>query len=215
MAVSRCRDCRQQGCMLLQKFRQRLAELDRNPRLGGCANQRPVEETIHPRLQVWQTVVDGRLVALFSDEKRNIGDIRQRIVPHNILPAFHLAIQSSQIFFQFLGRLFDFKIVGDFTAGVLQPRVAVIDPYPCPRAPERVLRHKRYLRIFLFQVFVDDRRFVDDGVAIYQYGNFAVGVSFKQLFRLVFEIAFDELVGYLFFRQDKPCPVGIRSGTVR
>ena len=50
MAVSRCRDCRQQGCMLLQKFRQRSAELDRNPRLGGCANQRPVEETIHPRL---------------------------------------------------------------------------------------------------------------------------------------------------------------------
>jgi len=71
------------------------------------------------------------------------------------------------------------------------------------------------LGIFLFQVFVDDRGFVDDGVAIYQYGNFAVGVSFKQLFRLVFEIAFDELVGYLFFRQDKPCPVGIRSGTVR
>jgi hypothetical protein len=71
------------------------------------------------------------------------------------------------------------------------------------------------LRIFLFQVFVDDRGFVDDGVAIYQYGNFAVGVSFKQLFRLVFEIAFDELVGYLFFRQDKPCPVSVRSGTIR
>ena len=103
MAVSRCRDCRQQGCMLLQKFRQRLAELDRNPRLGGCANQRPVEETIHPRLQVWQTVVDGRLVALFSDEKRNVGDICQRIVPDNVLPALHLAIQSSQILFQFLG----------------------------------------------------------------------------------------------------------------
>jgi hypothetical protein len=38
------------GCMLLQKFRQRSADLDRTPRLGGCANQRPVEETIHPRL---------------------------------------------------------------------------------------------------------------------------------------------------------------------
>jgi hypothetical protein len=71
------------------------------------------------------------------------------------------------------------------------------------------------LRIFLFQVFVDDRGFVDDGVAIYQHGNFAVGVSFKQLFGLVFEIAFDEFIGNLFFRQDKPCPVGIRSGTVR
>ena len=128
---------------------------------------------------------------------------------------FHFVIQSRQILFQLLGRLFDFKIMGDFTAGVLQPRVAVIDPYPYPRAPERVLRHKRYFRKFLFQVFVDDRGFVDDGVAIYQHGNFAVGVSFKQLFRLVFEIAFDELVGDLFFRQDKPCPVGIRSRAVR
>jgi hypothetical protein len=97
----------------------------------------------------------------------------------------------------------------------LQPRVAVIDPYPCPRAPQRVLRHERYFRIFLFKVFVNDRGFVDDGVAIYQHGNFAVGVSFKQLFRLVFEIAFDELVGDLFLRQDKPCPVSVRSRAVR
>jgi hypothetical protein len=189
--------------------------LARNPRLGGCANQRPVKETIHPRLQVWQTVVDGRLVALFSDEKRNIRDIRKRIIPHNVLPALHLAIQSSQIFFQLLGRLFDFIIMGDFTASVLQPRVAVIDPYPCPRAAQGILRHERYFRIFLFQVFVDDRRFIDDGVAIHQHGNFAVGVSFKQLFRLVFEIAFDELVGDLFLRQDKPCPVSVRSRAVR
>jgi hypothetical protein len=71
------------------------------------------------------------------------------------------------------------------------------------------------LRIFLFEVFVDDCGFVDDGVPIYQHGNFAVGVSFKQLFRFVFEIALDELVGYFFLRQDKPCPVGIRSRTVR
>jgi hypothetical protein len=70
------------------------------------------------------------------------------------------------------------------------------------------------LRIFLFQVFVDDRGFVDDGVAIHQHGNLTVGISFKELFRLVFEIAFDELVGYLFFRQDKPCPVGVGSGLV-
>jgi hypothetical protein len=51
------------------------------------------------------------------------------------------------------------------------------------------------LRIFLFEVFVDDRGFVNDGVSIYQHGNFAVGVSFKQLLRFVFEIAFDEFVG--------------------
>ena len=105
--------------------------------------------------------------------------------------------------------------MGYFAAGVLQPRVAVIDPYPCARAPQGILRHKRYLRIFLFEVFVDDRGFVDDGVAIHQHGNLAVGISFKQLFRLVFEIAFDEVVGDLFLRQDKPCPVGVRSRAER
>ena len=188
---------------------------ERDPTLRGRANQRSGQETIHPRLQVGQTVVDGRLVALFSYEKGNISDIRKGIITHNVLPAFHLAIQSSQIFSQLLGRLFHLKIMGYFTAGVLQSRVAVIDPYPYPRAPERVLRHERYFRIFLFEVFVDDRGFVDDGVAIYQHGNFAVRVPFKQLFRLVFEIAFDELVGDLFLRQDKPCPVSVRSRAVR
>jgi hypothetical protein len=85
--------------------------------------------------------------------------------------------------------------MGYLAAGVLQPRVAVIDPYPCPRTPQGILRHKRYLRIFLFEVFVDDRGFVNDGVPIYQHGNFAVGVSFKQLPGFVFEIAFDEFIG--------------------
>ena len=105
--------------------------------------------------------------------------------------------------------------MGDFTAGVLQSRIAVIDPYPYPRAAQGILRHERYFRILLFEVFVDDRGFVDDSFAIYQDGNFTIGVSFKQLFGLVFEIAFDELVGYLFLRQDKPCPVSVRSRTVR
>src|SRR6266481_66129 len=91
----------------------------RDRRLRGRANHRPVEKTIHPRFQVWQTFVDGRLVALPSDKERNVGDVREGIVIVDIFPALHFAIQSSQVFFQLRRRLFDFVIMGYLTARML------------------------------------------------------------------------------------------------
>jgi hypothetical protein len=71
-----------------------------------------------------------------------------------------------------------------------------------------------YFRILIFEVFVDDRGFVYYGFSVNKHGHFSVGVPFKQFFRFVFEIAFDEFIRYLFFRQDKPCPVGVGSRAI-
>jgi hypothetical protein len=64
----------------------------------------------------------------------------------------------------------------------------------------------------LFQVFVDDRRFVDNTVAVDQHRHFAVGILSGQVFRFVLEIYFDEIIGNFLLRQDNPCPVGVGSG---
>jgi hypothetical protein len=37
----------------------------------------------------------------------------------------------------------------------------------------------------------------------------------EKIFGLVAEVAFDQIIGNLFFRQDKPCPVSVGSGAVR
>ena len=79
---------------------------------------------------------------------------------------------------------------------------------------QRVAWQERDLRIFFFQIFVDDRRFVDDAVAIDQHRHFSVWIQSEEVFRFVAEVALDEFVGEFFLGQDKPCPVGVGSGLV-
>ena len=110
--------------------------------------------------------------------------------------------------------LFDLVVVGDVTRGLLQARVGEVDPDARPRPLVGIFRHERYLGIFFFEIFIDDRRLVDHRVAIFQDGDFAVGIALEQLFRLILQVAFDALIGNVFFGQDNPCPVGVGSGQV-
>ena len=105
--------------------------------------------------------------------------------------------------------------MSDIAAGALQTGIAVIDPNARPRSLERIFRHERHSGIFFVEVFVDDRRLVNDRVAVYQHRHLAVGIQLEQLPGFVLKVAFDEIVGELFFRQDKPCPVGVRSSVAR
>jgi hypothetical protein len=90
--------------------------------------------------------------------------------------------------------------MGDVTAGALQARVRVIDPDSRSRALHRIFRHERHLRIFFFQILVDDRRLIDYRSAVHQHWDFAIGVEFQQFLRFVFEIALDEVVRNPLFR---------------
>ena len=79
---------------------------------------------------------------------------------------------------------------------------------------QRVAWQERNLRIFFFQIFVDDRRFVDDAVAIDQHRHFSVWIQSQEVFRFVAEVALDEFVRDFLLGQDKPCPVGVGSRLV-
>ena len=79
---------------------------------------------------------------------------------------------------------------------------------------QRVAWQERNLRIFFFQIFVDDRRFVDDAVTVDQHRHFSVWVQSQEVFRFVAKIALDEFVGEFFLGQDNPCPVRVGSGLV-
>jgi hypothetical protein len=164
---------------------------------------------------VRQRIVDRRFVALQSNKERNVRDITEGVCVADVFPAPHFFIQGAQVFFELLPRLVDFIVMGYVTACALEPGVAVVDPNSYPRTLKRVLGKKRYFGIFLFQVFIDDRGFVDNGVAVHQHRNFAVRVKFEKLLGFVAEIAFDEVVGNSFLCQDKPCPVSVGSGAVR
>ena len=104
--------------------------------------------------------------------------------------------------------------MGYVTSRALQARVRVIDPDSRSRALHRIFGHERHLRIFFFEILVDDRRLIDYRSAVYQHRDFAIGVEFQQLFRFVFEIALDEVMRNPLFREDKPCPVRVGSWSV-
>jgi hypothetical protein len=104
--------------------------------------------------------------------------------------------------------------MGDVSAGALQAGVAVVDPYPHTRAGKQILRHERYLGKFFLEIFIDDRRFIDHGIPVHEHGHFPIRIALQKFFGFVAEIAFDELIRNLLFRQDKPCPVGVGSRTV-
>ena len=89
--------------------------------------------------------------------------------------------------------------------------VAEVDPNTgaCPGV--QISRQQRDGGKFFVEILVDDRRFVNDSVAVDEDGNFRVGVYFEQVFRLVFEVDFNEFVRKIFFRQDNPCPVRVGS----
>jgi hypothetical protein len=70
------------------------------------------------------------------------------------------------------------------------------------------------LGVFFFQILVDDGGLVNNFPVVYQHRDFAIGIEFQQFFRLVFQIAFNEIIRDTLFGQDKPCPVGVGSRTV-
>ena len=107
--------------------------------------------------------------------------------------------------------LFDLVVVRDITRGLLQARVGEVDPDASTRPLVRIFRHQRYRGKFFLQVFIDDRRLIDHRVAIFQHGNFAVGITLEQLFRFVLQVALDEIVRDVLFGQDNPCPVSVGS----
>ena len=84
------------------------------------------------------------------------------------------------------------------------------DPYFCPLPMIGGQQPRR--RIFLVQIFIDNRRLVDHCVAIDDDRHLGVGIKVKKVLGFVLEIDLDKLIGDFFLRQDNPCPVGVRSG---
>ena len=71
------------------------------------------------------------------------------------------------------------------------------------------------MRIFFFQVFVDDGGLVNDRLSIDENRNLCVGIEPEKVWRLVFEIDLNELVRKIFLCQDNPSPVRVGSGKTR
>ena len=161
-----------------------------------------------------QVIADLSLVALQSTEKRDVGDVRQGIFSGEEFPIFHFSIQGRQVAAQPLFRFLDLIIVRDVAGGVLQTRVAEVDPDARAGAQQGIFGHERGGRIFFLEIFVDDRRLVDHADAIYQYRNFRVGVKFQKIFRFIGKIALDEFERKFLFGQDNPCPVRVGSGLI-
>jgi hypothetical protein len=101
--------------------------------------------------------------------------------------------------------------MGDVGRGGVDPGVQEIDPDPDLGPLQKVGGHELKLGKFFIEILVDHRRFVDDAIAVDQHGHLAVGILLQQIFRLVFEIDLDEIVGNFLFGQDNPCPVGVGS----
>ena len=49
---------------------------------------------------------------------------------------------------------------------------------------------------------------------VHKHGPLAVRIQIEEFLGFILEVAFDQFVGEPFFRQDKPCPVGVGSRTV-
>jgi hypothetical protein len=62
-----------------------------------------------------------------------------------------------------------------------------------------IRRQKTNGGIFFFQIFINDSRLVDHAVAVNQHRDLRVGIQFEKVFRFVFKIHFNELVGEFFF----------------
>src|SRR5688572_2537398 len=173
---------------------------------------RASNEIFAPALEVRVSIVDHRAVALTPGVKGNIAHIRERVFADQIFSAGHLFVQSREVLFHTLPGFVRLSIMGDVGSGGMQPGAHIVDPDPCSGAKQEIGGHERDLGKLLFQVLVDDRRFVDDTVAVDQYRHFAVGILSGQVFGFVLEIYLDEIIGNFLLRQDNPCPVGVGSG---
>ncbi len=104
------------------------------------------------------------------------------------------------------------SVMRDVGCGGMKPGAHIIDPDARLGAKQQIGGHEPNLGKLLLQVFVDDRRLVNNTVAGDQHRHLAVGILSQQIFGLVLEIDLDELVRDLFFGQDNPRPVGVGSG---
>ena len=113
--------------------------------------------------------------------------------------AGHFVIQS----FEMLGHLFlsslRILVVSNVVGRRMNTGVEKIDPDARLSPPELIRGQKADGRIFFFQIFVHDGRLVDDAVTVNQHRDLGIRIQFEKVFRFVFEIHFDELVGELFF----------------
>lgn len=164
---------------------------------------------------MWQVGTDCYLIALASDEERDVGDIRERVFIRHVLSTLHFSIKVLEVLSKLRPGLFDLVAVGYITCRALHAGVAVVDPDSDARASQRVLWHQRHAGILFFEILIDDSGLVNNRIAVHQHRNLAIGIQSEKVFGLVAEIAFYQLEGNLFFRQDNPCPVSVRSGTVR
>lgn len=119
------------------------------------------------------------------------------------------------MFVEFLLCRFRVFAAADLMRGAVNARVAEVDPDPRPGTQIKIFGQQRNLRIFFFQIFVDDGGFVNDRLSIDENRNLCVRIEPEKIWRFVFEINFDELVGEIFLCQDNPSPVRIGSSKAR
>ena len=179
--------------------------------LRCIAHHRTIQQPVHPSFDIGYVIANRRLIAFEPGEERDVRDVGQRVGAGDKVSVTHLLIQCRQMLLHLFFGLFDLVVVRDITRGLLQARVGEVDPDARPRPLVGIFRHERYRGIFFLQIFIDDRRLVDHRVAIFQHGDFAVGIALEQLFGLILQVALDEIVWDVLFGQDNPCPVGVGS----
>ena len=94
----------------------------------------------------------------------------------------------------------------------MDSRVEEIHPDSHLRTFRGVRRQQSGSGVSLFEIFIDDGRFVNHAITFEEHWNFSVRIEVEQVFGLVLQVDLGELIGDVLLGQDNPCPVGVRSG---
>ena len=130
----------------------------------------------HPPLEMRQAVIYGNAVALLPDKEWDEGYVSQGVIAGDVGPTGHLSVQGHEVFPKFFSCLLRLVSVPDLTGRLLESGVAEVDPDPHPGPLSQLFGHERELGVFLFEVFVDDGRFINDHLSVKKDWYFPVWV---------------------------------------
>jgi len=157
-------------------------------------------------------MVNGYAVSLLPGKDGDEGNVGKRVFSDKVFSVCHLSIQGVEVFSEFFFGLFWLLPVQDLVGRSMNSCVAEVYPDPRVRPLAPLFGHERDVGILFFQVFVDDSGFVDDRIAVNEHRHLGVRVQLQEFLGFVLEVDLDQLIGKLFFCQDDPRPVRVRSG---
>jgi hypothetical protein len=158
------------------------------------------DQIFTPALEVGIIVVDDDSVALAPGIEWNKCNVCQRVIADDVFAASHFFIQSLEMLFHLFFGLLWFFVVADIGSRRVDAAIEKVDPDACLRSKQRIARQQTDLGEFFVEIFVDDRRLVNDTGIVLQHRHFPVGISRQQILRFVLKINLDQLVGKFLFR---------------